>query len=214
MRLASPHVQSVVAPQGDAVPPASAFPPPDSMRRFTVDEYDRLARLGILTEDDQVELLEGWIVLKMTRNPPHDVAVALASRLLVRLLPDGWHVRAQSAITTLDSAPEPDVSVVRGEERLYRDRHPRPEDVAVVIEVSDTSLNRDRADKARVYERAALPAYCIVNLIEGRVEVYTDSSGPALAPSYRSRQDFTPGQLVPLHVGSIELQIGVSDLLP
>lgn len=170
--------------------------------------------MGLLTEDDQVELLEGWIVLKMTRNPPHDVAVALASKLLVRLLPEGWHVRAQSAITTHDSAPEPDVAVVLGEERLYRDRHPGPQDVAVVIEISDTSLNRDRSDKARLYARAAVPAYWIINLIEARVEVYTDPSGPAVAPSYRSRQDFTPGQSVPLQLGGSVVQIGVQDLLP
>src|SRR5215208_5522260 len=91
--------------------------PPGPMRPFSVSEYGRMIETGVLAEDDPVELLEGWIVFKMTRNPPHDVAVALTGKLLIRVLPAGWHVRSQSAITTQDSQPEPDVAVVRGDER-------------------------------------------------------------------------------------------------
>jgi Uma2 family endonuclease len=184
------------------------------MRPFTIAEYHRLIEVGVLGEDDPIELLEGWIVFKMTRNPPHDVAVALASKLLVRLLPDGWHVRPQAAITTDDSEPEPDLAVVRGDERLYRTRHPGPTDILVVIEVSDTSLNRDRVEKARVYARAAVSTYWIVNLIDGHIEVYTDPSGPGATPSYRSRVNYTPGQSVPLEVGGQRFEVRVRDLLP
>src|SRR5436305_4096318 len=85
--------------------------PPAPVRRFTVDEYHRMIQTGILEEDDSVELLEGWIVLKMPRNPPHDVAIDLAREAIETRLPAGWRVRVQSAITTSDSEPEPDLAV-------------------------------------------------------------------------------------------------------
>ena len=188
--------------------------PPGPMRPFSVREYERMIETGVLGEDDPVELLEGWIVFKVTRNPPHDVAVALASELLIRLLPAGWHVRSQSAITTPDSVPEPDIAVVRGTQRDYAARHPGPADVAVAIEVADTSLGRDRSDKARVYARAGIPVYWITNLIDGVVEVYTDPSGPAASAGYRKRANFTRGQSVPLEVAGQRLQVLVDDLLP
>ena len=184
------------------------------MRPFSVREYERMIETGVLGEDDPVELLEGWIVFKMTRNPPHDVAVALASELLIRLLPAGWHVRSQSAITTPDSVPEPDLAVVRGNQRDYAARHPGPADVALAIEVADTSLGRDRSDKARVYARGGIPAYWIVNLIDGVVEVYTDPSGPASGADYRKCAAFPRGQSIPLEVAARRFQIQVNDLLP
>src|SRR5439155_4907471 len=141
------------------------------LRRFTVDEYQRMIRAGILTDEDAVELLEGWIVLKMPRNPPHDAIVArLINKLLTPQLPAGWFCRGQSAIQTASSQPEPDVAVVRGSEFDYLDHHPGPTDIAVVIEVADSSLDRDV--KSSTYARAGLRAYWIVNLPERQLEVY------------------------------------------
>src|SRR6478672_548904 len=74
-----------------------------TVRRFSVDEYHRLIETGVLVEGEPLELLEGWIVYKMTRNPPHDVALGLADDVIDGRLPAGWHVREQSAITTADS---------------------------------------------------------------------------------------------------------------
>src|ERR1700722_1180240 len=82
-------------------------------RRFSVPEYHRLTEIGILTEDDNVELIEGYIVLKMARNPPHDGTLHRVLKQLLKLLPAGWDVRIQSAITLSDSEPEPDLAVVR-----------------------------------------------------------------------------------------------------
>ena len=173
-----------------------------------------MAELGVLGEDDHVELLEGWILYKMTRNPPHDVAIALASKTLLRILPGGWHVRPQSALTTEDSQPEPDMAVARGGERDYLERHPSALDVANVIEVADTSLSRDRIDKGRLYARAGVAAYWIINLIDGRIEVYSDPTPSGTIPSYRTRTDFTRGQSVPLAIGAQTLAVRVDDLLP
>src|SRR5438128_3370052 len=99
-------------------------PPPFPVRRFTVDEYHRMIQAGVLTENDRVELLEGWIVPKMPHNPPHDGTISLVLRRLCTSLPDDWIVRAQSAITLPDSETEPDLAVVRGPESRYLSRHP------------------------------------------------------------------------------------------
>src|SRR5262249_10486828 len=113
--------------------------PPLPVRRFSVDEYHRMIDSGVLTDEDRVELLEGWIVPKMTRNPPHDTIIALLqNRVLGPQLPAGWFCRSQSAVTTEDSEPEPDLAVIRGDERDYLKRHPGPKDMTLVIEVSDT----------------------------------------------------------------------------
>jgi Uma2 family endonuclease len=184
-------------------------------RRFTVAEYHNLIRMGILTEDDNLELIEGYLVHKMSRNPPHDSTLLRLNNWLVRTLPAGWLVRIQSAITLPDSEPEPDGAIVRGDERTYDPRHPGPADFGIVIEVSDTTLAGDRDDKARMYARAGIPEYWIINLVDRQVEVYSAPSGPGATPAYANRRDHPAGGVVPLildgrPVGSIV----VADLLP
>src|SRR5688500_11540548 len=89
--------------------------PPFPVRRFTVEEYQRMGELGILTEDDRVELLEGWIVPKMNRNPPHDGTIEILQQWFSGVLPTAWRCRIQSALVTMDSQPEPDLVIVRGD---------------------------------------------------------------------------------------------------
>src|SRR5947207_2591394 len=100
-------------------------PPPVPVHRFTVEEYHRLIEHGVLTEDDRVELLEGWIVPKMTHNPPHDATIQIVDEQLRPLLRRGWMLRIQSAITLIDSEPEPDLAIVRGNSRTFLQGHPR-----------------------------------------------------------------------------------------
>src|SRR5438552_1260992 len=83
-------------------------------RRFSVPEYHRLTEIGVLTEDDDLELLEGYLVHKMARNPPHDCSIQLVSGAIVSAKPSNWCVRVQCAITLPDSEPEPDITVARG----------------------------------------------------------------------------------------------------
>ena len=189
--------------------------PPFPVRRFTVDEYHHMIRTGLLTEQDKVELLEGWIVPKMPRNPPHDGTLDLTQEVLRGCLPSGWRPRAQCAVTLPDSEPEPDVAVVTGAPARYRDHHPGPQEIAFIVEVADSSLARDRNEKARAYAAAGIPVYWIVNLVDTRIEVYTSPSGPAALPRYGQRQDYGPGDLIPLVVGGQQVgQIAVADILP
>ncbi|MBL8793754.1 MAG: Uma2 family endonuclease [Planctomycetia bacterium] len=185
------------------------------MRRFTVAEYHQLIQLGVLTENDRVELLEGWLVHKMPHNPPHDGTIQVANESLIGRLPAGWKTRIQSSITTADSEPEPDITVVRGDARTYLLRHPGPSDIGTLIEVADSTLHLDRGDKARLYARAGIVIYWIINLVDRQVEVYTDPTGPDAAPRYRQRQDYPETASVPLVLDGQQLTlIPVRDLLP
>jgi Uma2 family endonuclease len=179
-----------------------------------VDQYHEMIRTGILTDDDPVELLEGGLVRKMPKNPPHRLATRLTYKALEGLVPAGWYVDAQEPVTLEDSEPEPDVMVVRGDPRHYRDRHPGPADLALVVEVADTTLERDRTSKKGVYARAAIPVYWILNLPDGRLEVYTDPSGPAGQPDYRQCQVYGPSDAVPVVIdGQLVGHLAVRDLL-
>jgi hypothetical protein len=185
------------------------------MRKFTVDEYHQMIQTGILTEDDPVELLEGWIIQKMPHKPPHDGTVEVTGEVLRSSLPSGWKVRIQSAVTLADSEPEPDVTVVAGSVRSHFQHHPKAHEIGVLIEVSDSTLARDRQDKGRVYSRAAIGCYWIINLVDRQIEVYTDPTGPDPNPSYRQSRIFGINDAVPLVLDGKEVaQIPVRDLLP
>lgn len=189
--------------------------PTDPIWRLSVGQYHRMVRAGILTDDDPVELLEGWLITKMPKNPPHRLTTKLTREALASLLPPGWYVDAQEPITTEDSEPEPDVVIVRGEPRQYHDRHPQAHEVPMVVEVADTTLQRDRTLKKRLYARAGIPVYWIINLPERQVEIYTAPSGPAEHPDYQQRQDYGPTDEAVVVIEGREIgRLAVRDLLP
>lgn len=185
------------------------------MRRFSVAEYHKLIDLGILTEDDDIELLEGYLVRKMSRNPPHDATLQLIAATLPQLLPKGWCLRMQSAITLSGSEPEPDGAVVRGVARTYSARHPGPADIGLVIEVANTTLIGDRQDKGRIYAEAGIACYWIINLVDRQIEVYTSPSSSTTTPAYAQRQDFRATDDIQLSLdGAVAATLPVRDLLP
>lgn len=194
-------------------------PPPfqamTAFRTFSVTDYRRLIDAGFLTDEDRVELLEGHLVMKMPANPPHNSAVTRLNTRLVRICPAGYVTRCQVSAATADSRPEPDLAFVRGTEAAFDTRDPESHELALVIEVSDTSLVRDRLDKGRIYARAGIPVYWVVNLVDRQIEVYSDPTGPVSAPVYRRRQDFPPGTAVPIDLEGTSIgTVAVSDVIP
>ena len=111
--------------------------------RFSVDQYHQMIDLGFLTSP--VELIDGWVVPKMPKKPPHVRSSQKVARRIESLLPAGWHLRRQDPITTLDSEPEPDIAVVQGAEEDYGERHPAPTDVGLIVEVSGNRPGREDA---------------------------------------------------------------------
>ncbi|HAC91995.1 MAG TPA: Uma2 family endonuclease [Planctomycetaceae bacterium] len=149
----------------------SSLAPPLPLRRFSVVQYRQLGELGVLTPEDHVELLEGWIVEKMNQRPRRGYVVGLLSEWFQNRLPKGYIVRCQLPITTQRSEPEPDIAIVSGVPQNFRSRHPSGHDCRLIIEVSDSSLEKDRA-KAAIYQSAGVVEYWIVNINSPSVEQY------------------------------------------
>lgn len=184
-------------------------------RKFTLAEYHLMIRNGVLTDGEPYELLEGNLVYKMSRGSRHDSALQALAKRAYRLVPAGWDVRGQSAVTLPPgSEPEPDLAFVRGDEATYRDHHPGPTEIGLLVEVADSSLADDREDKGRIYARAGVPVYWVVNVVDKVVEVYTRPSGPADAPAYGQRDDYRPGAAVPVVLDGVTVgTVAVADLV-
>ncbi len=182
---------------------------------WTRAEYSRLIDVGILDEDDPIELLGGQLVVREPQHTPHATAVRLADEALRRAFGSGWDVRAGLPIALDDdSEPEPDVCVVPGSPRDYANAHPtRP---LLIVEVAMRSLALDRRIKASLYARAGIADYWIVNLVDRCVEVHRGPAADADASYgfsygdvsvYRVGDDVTP-------LAMPGARIPVTDLLP
>lgn len=145
--------------------------------RLSVPQYHAMITAGILTEEDPIELLEGWLTTKMPKNPSHRLTTQILRDMLAQIIPDGWFVEDQEPVTTENSEPEPDGAIIRGKRRDYLLNHPTPKDVVLVIEVAEATLRQDRTVKKRLYASARIPVYWIVNLVENCIEVYTEPGG-------------------------------------
>jgi Uma2 family endonuclease len=174
-------------------------------RRWSRAEYERMVEVGLLGEDDRVELIAGVLVQMSPIGTKHASTVSELLELLVVALRRRAQLRAQSPLAADDSSePEPDLAVVaRGD---YTHEHPRA--ALLVIEVADSSLRIDRI-KAAVYAQAAVPEYWIVNLVDGTVEVYTQPRGA----QYGSMRTLQRGESLTL-LAFPDVTLAVDDFLP
>jgi len=160
-------------------------------RRFTLEEYHRLLHVGVLGEDEHVELLEGLIVDMAPQGRPHALVISRLTELLMAARRPDCRVRVQLPLSLCgDSEPEPDLAIVTREDEERAQEHPRI--ALLVVEVAAESLRTDRLLKGRVYARAGIPEYWVVD-VEGRaVEVYT---GPdAIQGRYLALRTFGAGE--------------------
>src|SRR5262249_47886852 len=143
-------------------------------RRFTIDEYHRMAEFGILTEDDRVELLDGEIIEMAPIGLRHASICDRLTRLFTRHLGDRVIVRVAGPILLpkQDSEPQPDLTLLRPRSDFYSRAHPEPADVLLTVEVMDTSAYRDRRVKLPLYGRASLGEVWLVDAEQEHVEVY------------------------------------------
>ena len=193
----------------------TAMVPPPCLWRCSVEQYHEMIRVGILDEDDRIELLDGWLVQKMTENPAHTSATEGAYEALARAVPAGWYVRFPHPVTLSASEPEPDLAVARGDRHRYARRHPTADDLALVVEVADATLRSDRTLKKELYAQAGIPVYWIVNLVDSRLEVYSHPTGPAETPDYREVREYSANNEAPLLIDASEVaRVAVRDLLP
>jgi Uma2 family endonuclease len=144
---------------------------------ITVAEYDRMIELGIYTENDRIELLNGEIIELMPKGPKHTSANSRLVRFFIRLFSEKVIVRSQDPIW-LDgvSEPEPDLVLAKWNETEYAEGHPTPADIFLIMEISDTTLAYDRETKAKAYSRNGIQQYLLLNLQNETLEEYREPS--------------------------------------
>jgi Uma2 family endonuclease len=181
-------------------------------KRLSVDQYDRMVENGILPETNRFELISGRIVEKEVKGPKHRSGTQRTLRAIQRLLPAGWHACKEEAVRIPNrrSEPEPDISVVRGTIDDYEDRHPGPGEIALVVEVTRSSVAKDRR-LARVYGAGGIPVYWIVNVSKRQLEVYANPSSGAYPPPTILSETETVALCI---AGQVVGRIAVADLLP
>ena len=172
-------------------------------RLFDVDEYYAMAEAGILTEDDRVELLDGEIVTMAPIGSLHASCVDMLTRILVTHVGERAVVRVQNPVR-LDSRtePQPDVMLLKWGD--YSQGHPGPEDVLLLIEVSDTTVESDRGVKLPLYARSGIREVWIVDLPAQAVETYSEPEGGAYS---RSGSVGLDGELSPAALGDVSLAV-------
>ena len=158
-------------------------------RLFTAQEFHRIAEAGVLREDDRVELVDGEIVEMTPIGSAHAACVDRLLVLLQRCLEDRGILRVQGPIR-LDahSEPQPDLAVLKPRADFYASAHPTPGDVLLVVEVADTSTRYDRDMKLPLYARAAIPETWLVDLLNERVEVFTQPTPQGYHSSRQTRR--------------------------
>ncbi|MEM7717321.1 MAG: Uma2 family endonuclease [Cyanobacteria bacterium P01_A01_bin.68] len=167
-------------------------------KRFTIDEYHRLIELGFFTEHDHIELIRGELIQMVSKGTPHTVCGSILCRQLDRILGDRAVIRGQDPITLPNnSEPEPDVVVAFGKDEDYLAHHPYPEDILLVIEISDSTFTYDQKQKLEIYAEAGINHYWIVNLNARQLECYQkplrNSEGSFL---YQNKQIYLPEQSI------------------
>lgn len=179
-------------------------------RKFTREEYYRMAEAGILREDERTELIEGEIVTIPPASPEHAAQTMALYERVRWLFSRGYHVRVQSPLAFGESEPMPDLAVVKGKPADYKHAHPTY--AVLVIEVAHSSLPYDRTVKTSLYAKAGIPEYWIVDLEHRQLEVYREpieSPDSAFGYTYRVRMLLQPSDTIaPLERPNRTVRVG------
>ncbi len=191
--------------------------------RFSVEDVMAMIRQGSIREDASTELLNGYIVQvdrsslggdPSMHSPAHRKAVRLLTKLVSRIDSPVRTTQIQLPVVCANrQMPEPDFSVVRGTDDDFTNGLPAAGDVLCIVEVADSSLERDREEKGPIYARAGIPQYIIINLRNRTAEVYTNPD--SVAGTYPPPLIVAADQSLSLRVGEAEfLAVPLVDLLP
>ena len=142
---------------------------------FTANDFERMGEAGIFNRDARLELIEGDVIDMPPIRSHHAACVNILSRLLDRAVGDEVLVSIQDPIRINDfSEPQPEVALLRLRDDFYKDAHPTPADVLLVVEVADTTVEYDRQIKAPLYAKAGIAEYWLVNLPDEQIEIYAE----------------------------------------
>ncbi len=193
---------------------ATDLPLEPRVHKWTREEYYKMGDMGMF-EGKRVELIEGQVIEMSPIYELHATAVSVADDLLREAFGKGWAIRIQNPLSLGEASdPQPDVAVVAGKNRDFKEQHPTT--AALVIEVADCSLSYDRNYKASLYAKAGIADYWIVNLPERQLEVHRQPRADAASEfgfSYAEKQICKEGESV-APLAKPEAVIAVADLLP
>ena len=175
-------------------------------RLITVAEYDRMIEHGILTAEDKVELLNGVIIEKRAKGIKHAAFNDSIAEIFREQLGNRVIIRNQNPIV-LDDYSEPDIVLANPPRRQYLERHPTPEDILLIVEISDTTLKNDRENKGSAYARAGISQYLLVNVNNNTIENYRQPS----QDGYQNKETLHGGEILRLHAFP-EIEIKIDDL--
>ena len=164
-------------------------------KRFSLEEYHRLAELGFFQkEEKRVELIRGELVYMAAKGVAHEVCITRLCRELPKCLNDAVTIRCQSPIAIPpNSEPEPDFAIVRNHPDDYISGHPKPANILMLIEVSDSSITFDQNVKLPLYAENSVEDYWIFNLLDKILECYSEPYRNAHGKwAYRSKQIHLP----------------------
>ena len=180
------------------------------LRQISVKQYDAMIKNGVFDENDHIELLNGAIIEKMPKGTKHSSANDRATRLFYRILGEKVTVRNQNPIWLDDfSEPEPDIVLAENDENEYEETHPTPNDIFLILEISDSTLSYDRRAKSLAYSKAGIRQYILLNVQERTLEDYRQPG----ADGFQSKQTYRAGQNFNL-VAFPEISVEVSEFLP
>ena len=180
------------------------------LRQISVKQYDAMIKNGVFDENDRIELLNGAIIEKMPKGTKHAALNDIIATRLIQKLGDIVCVRNQNPIWLDEfSEPEPDIVLAEPPLERYYSRHPIPEDIFLIIEISDSTLNYDRRAKSLAYSKAGIRQYLLLNVQERTLEDYRQPG----ADGFGSKQTYRAGQNFNL-VAFPEISVEVSEFLP
>lgn len=166
---------------------------PLAQRLLTVEEYQKMAEVGILTEEDRVELLDGKIVNMSPSGHRHATMVKQITALFYELLAKKVTISVQdSIIVNPYSMAEPDVAILKYSPNSYKGALPKASDVLLVIEVADSTQEKDRKLKAPLYASAGIPEYWIVDVERNQIEICREPH----EGQYRLKEVVRPGGVI------------------
>ena len=182
-----------------------------TLKRWSVDEYHRMAETGLLAECDRTELLAGQIILMIAKGTPHVTALRLLATALDQALANQpFFVSTQDPIHLDEySEPEPDLVIVKGNFLDYAAHHPTPPDICLVVEVANSTLKQDCEVKDKLYAQAEINDYWVLDLPNRQLHIFRTPTSTGYSSHLILKED---QQISPLIFPKVVLAL--KDLLP
>ncbi|HEY9864593.1 MAG TPA: Uma2 family endonuclease [Candidatus Obscuribacterales bacterium] len=171
-----------------------------TVKKFTIEDYHRLTELGFFKKEDKIELIRGEIIEMAAKGMLHATVNRRLTRELANIIGKGATLQGQDPIILSNySEPEPDVVILKNKEDDYLSSHPHTEDILLLIEISDSSLDYDQTTKLSVYAENNITNYWIFNLVDFCLECYCQPYQNLQGEfGYRSKLIYLPNESVTL----------------